>query len=99
MNTEVTVKHDKGDSQIFVVLDDITFSAGNLFGIPSVSFFLTPVIAEKLQKFLSATLEDIERQKEEIVDTLELQKGKYGEELREMAHLEINDNNEVTGIG
>jgi len=65
MNPEVKVEYKKGDTCIYVAISNITFQSGNLFGVPSVSIFLRPEIAEKLQSFLNATLEDISRMKEE----------------------------------
>ena len=65
MNTSVTVRQDNLDDRIFVTLDDVTFSASNLFGIPSIHFFLTPDVAERLQSFLNSTLEDAQRARED----------------------------------
>lgn len=87
MKTKINVSQDKICKDIFVTLDDVSFSVDNFFGISSVHFFLSPEAAETLHRFLSSTLEDMERQKED-------KDNKASEELRELVEENVSKHHE-----
>ena len=76
MKNQILVTEDKLVKDILVRISDIDFSVDNI-GKPSLMFWLTPDLADRLAFHLNCVLQDIERRKD--ADNL-----KAGEEYREM---------------
>jgi hypothetical protein len=86
MKNQILVTEDKLVKDIMVRISDIDFSVDNI-GKPSMMFWLTPDLADRLAFHLNCVLQDIERKKEQ--DNL-----KASEELRDAIEENISKHHE-----